>query len=216
MRSSSGPSESGEGLSAAAHADAAEIVGRYDGWALDYEDDVRRWGYTLPEDIADLAVATRPAGRLLDAGCGTGLIGHALVARGVDPGQIVGIDASQASLRIAAESGVYGDVSRVDLAAGLPFDDHSFGGVVCGGVLTYIPDAAPVLREFVRVLQPGARAIVSQRTDLWVERNFDDTLGQLRAEGVGVEIGERVPYLPDLAEYGQEIEVIFTTLSSPR
>ena len=83
-------------------------------------------------------------------------------------------------------------------------------------MLTYIPEPAPVLREFVRVLRPGAAAIVSQRTDLWVERNFDETLGQLRAEGVQVEISDRVPYLPDLAEYGEEIEVIFTTLIAPR
>ena len=208
--------DSGAGLSAAAHQTAEQIVGRYDDWALDYETDVRSWGYTLPEDIAGLVMATSPAGRVLDAGCGTGLIGHALVAKGADPAQLVGIDASHASLVIAADSGVYVDVSRVDLTAGLPFDDHSFGAVVCGGVLTYIPDPAPVLREFVRVSRPGAAAIVSQRTDLWAERNFDDTIGQLRAEGASIEISERVPYLPDLAEYGEEIEVIFTTIIAPR
>lgn len=208
--------DSGAGLSAAAHQSSEEIVGRYDDWAVDYETDVRTWGYTLPEDIAGLVMARSPVGRVLDAGCGTGLIGHALVAKGADPAQLVGIDASQASLSIATESGVYVDVSRVDLTAGLPFDEKSFGAVVCGGVLTYIPDPAPLLREFIRVLRPGAAAVVSQRTDLWEERNFDDTIGQLRAEGALVEISERVPYLPDLAEYGQDIEVIFTTIIAPR
>ena len=208
--------EAGIGLSAAAHQSAEEIVGRYDEWAIEYETDVRSWGYTLPEDIAMMTMARSPVGRILDAGCGTGLIGQALVERGANSQQLVGVDASHASLAIAADSGAYADVSRVDLAGGLPFDDHSFGAVVCGGVLTYIPEPAPVLREFVRVLRPGAAAIVSQRTDLWVERNFDETLGQLRAEGVQVEISDRVPYLPDLAEYGEEIEVIFTTLIAPR
>ena len=216
MSAPSGSGDTGAGLSAAAHQSSEEIVSRYDRWAIEYEDDVRRWGYTLPEDIADLLMATSPIGRILDAGCGTGLIGHALAAREVDPQRVFGIDASQESLMIARESGNYGDVSRVDLTLGLPFDDQSFGGVVCGGVLTYVPDAAPVLREFVRVLRPGGAAIVSQRTDLWVERNFDDVLGQLRAEGVDVSIGDRIPYLPDLAEYGQEIEVIFVTIKSPR
>ena len=216
MHAEQGPSDTGTGLSAAAHQQPEEIVGRYDEWALEYEADVRSWGYTLPEDIAALVMAQAPVGRILDAGCGTGLIGHALRGLGVSADQLVGIDASQASLEIAAETGVYVDVSRVDLTAGLPFDDHAFGAVVCGGVLTYVPDATPVLREFVRVLRPGAVAIVSQRTDLWEERNFDDTLGQLRAEGAGVEISERVPYLPDLAEYGEEIEVIFTTIVAPR
>ena len=208
--------DTGTGLSAAAHQSAEEIVGRYDEWALEYEADVRSWGYTLPEDIAALVMGTSPVGRILDAGCGTGLIGHALVARGADPAQLVGVDASLASLAIAAEAGVYAEVGQVDLNRGLPFDDHAFGAVVCGGVLTYVPEPTPALRAVVRVLRPGASAIVSQRTDLWRERNFDDTLGQLRAEGAAVEFGDPVPYLPDLAEYGTEIEVVFVTVTAPR
>lgn len=204
---------SGQGLSGAAQETPEQIVGRYDDWAQAYEDDVRSWGYTLPEDLAALLMATQPVGRILDAGCGTGLIGRALADLGVDRNRVIGIDASPASLELALDAGVYLDVSCVDLAAGLPFDDHAFGGIVCGGVLTYIPHADPVLREFVRVTRPGGSIVVSQRTDLWVERGFDDSLGQLRAQGLRVEVGERVPYLPDLDEYGTEIEVVYTTIT---
>jgi len=206
----------GDGLSAAAHESAAQVVDRYDTWAIEYETDVRRWGYTLPEDIARIVAGHAPIGRVLDAGCGTGLIGLALGASGIGPDRLIGIDASASSLLLAVEGRAYGSVAQVDLAAGLPFDAQTFGAVVCGGVLTYLPDPAPALREFARVLRPGGVAVVSQRTDLWLERNFDDVLGQLRAQGLFVDVGERVPYLPDLAEYGQEIEVIFTTISVPR
>lgn len=208
--------EQQSGLSQAFGESAEQIVGRYDDWALDYVDDVRSWGYTLPEDLASALVGHAPVGRILDAGCGTGLIGHALVERGIAADRITGVDASIASLAVAAESGVYGQVARVDLTAALPFDDRTFGAIICGGVFTYLPDTAHVLREFVRVLRPGGVIIFSQRTDLWTTHETDEALAQLRAQGLVVEIGERRPYLPGLADYGQEIEVFFVSVVNAR
>lgn len=203
------------GLSQAFGESAEEIVDRYDEWALDYVDDVRSWGYTLPEDLAAALNAHAPVGRILDAGCGTGLIGHALADRGIAADRVIGVDASMASLAVAAGSGVYGDLVRVDLMAALPFDDRTFGSVICGGVFTYLPDTAHVLREFVRVLRPGGVIVFSQRTDLWTAHQTDEALAQLRAGGLAVDIGERRPYLPGLADYGQEIEVFFVSVERP-
>ncbi len=123
----------------------AEVAGRYDDWAQGYEDDVRSWGYTVPEDITALLVEHDPSGPLLDAGSGVGLVGRALVDGGIPADAIVGVDASVISLRRAAEAGWYRHLLAVDLNVGLPFDDDVFGGVVCGGVLSYIPDTAQVV-----------------------------------------------------------------------
>lgn len=202
----------GEGLSGLAHSQApGEVVSRYDGWAGDYESDVRSWGYTLPEDIADRAVRHTEGGRLLDAGCGTGLIGHAVRERSF-AGHLVGLDVSLASLRLAADAGVYDAVSQGDLRQRLPFADESFDTVVCGGVLTYVPDTESTLREFLRVVVLDGAVVFSQRTDLWAERECDAVIQALRDDGVAVAVEAPVPYLPDLAEYGTAIEVIFVTL----
>lgn len=215
----------GHGLSGLAHAEsAADVTARYDGWVSDYEADVRSWGYVLPERIADLLMGETPAGsplRVLDAGCGTGLVGQAIHAtagaRHPDL-DIVGVDASPESVEVAAQSrtsagsSVYRDTQVVDLLEPLPFAAGDFGAVVCGGVLTYIPEPEPVLREFLRVTQPGAPVIVTQRTDLWAERHCDAIMRSLRSDGCTAIVSRPEPYLPQLEEYGEEIEVIFTVL----
>jgi len=209
---------SGEGLSGWAGDDSpAQVLGRYDEWADQYEADVLGWGYTLPDAIMAVAHAAglRPGAQVLDAGCGSGLIGVALAAAGHEASDLTGADGSASLLDVAARAGRYGQVVELDLTKSLPFADNAFGGVVCGGVLTYITDAAPLLDEFLRVAAPEAPIVVSQRTDLWIERDFEATLEALRARGVQVECSERRPYLPELAEYGEEIEIIFVTLRSP-
>jgi SAM-dependent methyltransferase len=47
-----------------------------------------------------------------------------------------------------------------DLRA-LPLGDRSADVLTCGLALTHVPNLAPVLAEFARVLRPGATAIVS-------------------------------------------------------
>lgn len=212
------PSPSGTGLSGLAHADSADqIVDRYDNWAATYDEEIASWGYALPLQVAELLLARAPAGPILDAGCGTGLVGAALAAtprgRSFD---IIGADVSSESLRTAARRNVYRRLDRVDLTAPLPYADASFGGLTCAGVLTYVPQPEPTLREFVRVLAPGAVAVVTQRTDLWVERDCDTVFAQLSADlGLATIIHPPRPYLPGLAEYGSKIEVICVEVTRP-
>src|SRR5688572_15807029 len=90
--------------------DPGEVADRYDAWATGYDDDLASWSYRAPEVVADTVVSRQPtAGSVLDVGCGTGLVGRALRARGFT-GQIQGLDISQASLEIARQSGAYDSV----------------------------------------------------------------------------------------------------------
>src|SRR6188508_2419671 len=87
--------------------DAREVAGRYDGWAQSYDDDLNSWSYQAPEVVAQTVHTRHPdADSVLDVGCGTGLVGRALRARGF-AGRISGLDISQASLEIAQQSGAY-------------------------------------------------------------------------------------------------------------
>src|ERR1700761_1166564 len=87
--------------------DPREVAGRYDEWAQSYDDDLTSWSYQAPTVVAETVVSRHPEARsVLDVGCGTGLVGRALRARGF-AGQISGRDISEASLEIARESGVY-------------------------------------------------------------------------------------------------------------
>ena len=70
-------------------------------------------------------------------------------------------------------------VCQADLECALPFPDHSFDRVVCNLVLGYVRDPLFTLREYLRVLTPQGRLVISNLkpyADLSaIYRNFVDT-----------------------------------------
>ena len=111
----------------------------------------RRWqGRVLPH----------VKGRVLEVGCGTGLLLERLSARG----EAVGVDLSSGMLvrareRLGERGGgklVLADAQR------LPFEDGSFDSAVSTFALTAVPDLDTALTEMVRILRDGGTlAIVS-------------------------------------------------------
>jgi predicted TPR repeat methyltransferase len=179
--------------------DAREVADRYDEWAKGYDDDLASWSYQGPTVVAETVVSRHPeAGSALDVGCGTGLVGRALRARGF-AGQIVGLDVSQASLEIARQCGAYDSVEQADLQQRLPFEDDSVDALVCVGVMTYLPEVEAVWREFARVTRPGGLVVATQREDLWRTRGCQAVVDRLQDEGVWtpLEITGPAPYLPE-------------------
>ena len=157
--------------------------------------------------VAEAVVNRHPAASsVLDVGCGTGLVGRALRARGF-AGRISGLDISQASLEIAQQSGAYESLERADLQQRLAFEDDSVDAVVCAGVMTYLPEVEAVWREFARVTRPGGVVVATQREDLWDTRNCQAVVDQLQNDGVWtpLEITGPARYLPD--GYGGTPEV---------
>ena len=187
--------------------DAREVAGRYDTWAQSYDEDLAAWSYQAPLVVAETLVSRHPgAGSVLDVGCGTGLVGRALRARGFE-GRLLGLDLSQASLGIAEQGGAYDSLEQADLQQPLPLEDESVDAVVCAGVMTYLPEVESVWREFARVVRPGGLVVVTQRDDLWVTRECQAVVDRLQAEGrwTPVEVRGPAPYLPE--GYGGTPEV---------
>jgi predicted TPR repeat methyltransferase len=187
--------------------DPEEIADRYDDWAERYDDDLASWSYQAPAVVAETVIAASPtASAALDVGCGTGLVGRELRERGFG-GRIVGLDISEASLAVARLGGAYDSLQRADLQRRLPFDDDAFDVVVCVGVMTYLPDVEQVWRRLARVTQPGGLVVLTQRDDLWTERDCQRVVELLEEEGVwvSVQVAGPAPYLPQ--GYGGTPEV---------
>ena len=192
-----------------------DVAKYYDNWASDYDGTLSDWRYEAPEQVASMLRAKlSPKVAILDAGCGTGLSGKALLAAGFIT--IDGIDVSHRSLEIAGMTDAYRTLRAIDLQRlPLPIPDDLYGGLTCVGVLTYLTDSAPTLREFSRVVRPGGEVAITQRSDLFEEREFMSVLEKLLKEGViaQVSISEPRPYLPDNEEFGDQILVQYIGLT---
>ncbi len=130
----------------------------------------------LPLHAAVLDAARVTSGtRLLDAGCGAGLLALLASLRGA---QVSALDASPELLAIARKRLPSADVREGDLEA-LPFDDASFDAVAAVNSVFYAADMAQAMRELARVIRPSGRVVVtawgaagqvrvSQRSDAWL------------------------------------------------
>jgi predicted TPR repeat methyltransferase len=179
--------------------DAQQVAGRYDEWAASYDADLASWSYKAPARVAETALTRLPdAGSILDVGCGTGMVGSALRAKGYE-GQLLGLDISEASLRVAEGTGVYDRLETADLQQPLQVTENSVNVLVCVGVMTYLPDVEAVWREFARVVRSGGLVIATMREDLWEPRDCQGVIDQLEVDGVwkSLEVTGPAPYLPD-------------------
>lgn len=92
------------------------------------------------------------ASSVLDIGCGAGFLSNALAREGF---QVVGLDASEASLAVARR---HDETNRVRFDVGdalaLPYPAASFDAVAAMDFLEHVEDPAAVVAEAARVLRP--------------------------------------------------------------
>ena len=188
----------------------------YEEWASTYDKDLAVWGYQAPLETASLLKSLiPPSSTILDAGCGTGLVGAAIRHVGLT-GDIDGIDLSPSSLEKARRRGIYRNLHPVDFQnLPLALDDNVYDALACVGVLTYVPDSESILREFARIVRPKGVIIVTQRNDLFEERAFDQTMKKLidALHFSETTVNEPKQYLPKNPDFGSEIQVIYATLT---
>ncbi|WP_395154532.1 class I SAM-dependent DNA methyltransferase [Ilumatobacter sp.] len=203
----------GQGLAGVSDASPADVVGVYDGWVSTYDTDVLSWGYEVPGRLASvIAAAGATNGDVLDAGCGTGLVGLALDAVGV--ASVIGADFSPESIDAARQRDVYRELHVIDLSQPLPFTSQRFLAVVCGGVFSYLADPEAVLREFLRIVRRGGPIVFTQRVNLWESRQMDAVLQRLADEGrCTVDVSPPRPYLPGHGEFDDGVHDVTLTTS---
>ena len=97
-------------------------------------------------------LASTPGERILDLGCGDGVLTAEIAASGA---AVVGIDSSEAMVAAARGRGLD---ARVCDARALPFEAE-FDAVFSNAALHWIPEADAVLAGVRRALKPGGRFI---------------------------------------------------------
>jgi predicted TPR repeat methyltransferase len=181
------------------HKDLMEAYGE---WAKNYESDtVGEFGYVAPLATAQALdkFLDDPEVRILDAGCGTGLVGVALQALGYQ--RMDGLDYSREMLDQAEKKDVYQELMQADLSKPLDIGDNAYGAVTCCGTFTYGHVDAKGFDELIRITRPGGficftiregayddlnyrrRMIELEQSKAWELKTFEDT-DYLREENV--------------------------------
>ena len=160
------------------------LLAVYDGWAEGYDHDLmQEWGYSTPTRVVECLCQylSQPDPLVLDAGCGTGLVGEALAKAGV--GRAEGIDFSRAMLAQAADKGVYRQLHCLDMNETLPLADGCYDGVTCVGTFTTAHVRPDALGELVRVTRPGGVLSFSVRNEYWQATDFRALVTAMDAAG---------------------------------
>ncbi len=100
--------------------------------------------------------------RVVDVGCGGGILAEAMAARGAD---VVGIDLAEKGLKVAQlhllESGCRVDYRHMDAEALAAAEPGSFDVVTCMEMLEHVPDPASTVAACARLTRPGGHLFFS-------------------------------------------------------
>jgi len=148
--------------------DLDELEGIYKNWASDYEHDVINLagyvGHLITSDLL-LTYLKNNKAKVLDAGCGTGLVGEIFHKNNFK--NIEGIDFSQEMLSVANQKNIYQSLKLVDLTKELDYEDNCFDAIVCAGTFTCGHVGPEALKEMVRITKEGGYICFTVRKQEW-------------------------------------------------
>jgi len=109
-----------------------------------------------PVVLRQVLACLPPGGRVLDVGCGSGVLlrhlaGHAGYRAGVE----LSTTAAAAAARVADR------VVNSPVTAPLPFEPASFDVVVCADILEHLPEPGPALETVAALCRPGGAVVIS-------------------------------------------------------
>lgn len=190
----------------------AETLATYDEWAAAYDADVESEGYIAPELASDyvlkhLSGISMADARVLDAGCGTGLVGRHLARRGAR--HIDGVDLSPGMLDVARRlAGVYEELTTADLAQRLDIASGSYDALTCVGTLTQGHVGPDALDELRRVVKAGGIMVVTVRDSVWRRNGYEDKVKSFIDEG-------KVRLMTDdfeVRRVAKDVDLVYVTL----
>ncbi len=144
----------------------------YDEWSASYDDEVTSQGYATPGRIADtLARHLGPTDPILDFGCGTGLSGQAMAARGF--AVFDGCDVSENMLDQARELGIYRRIWQSGPDQDMPVTIGDYAAIAAVGVISKGAAPPETLPQLVDLLAPGQLIVFSFNDHTFADPRFE-------------------------------------------
>jgi len=175
--------------------DADVLRDYYDQWSQKYDHDVENEAYCgpeyisayfdlLPKKLGKFLNLRDPEIEILDAGCGTGLVGVALRRKGYK--NVDGFDISPGMVEAAEKTDSYRKLeggTECDLTQRIKYyADNQYDASISCGVFTlgHVPPTA--IEEMIRFTKPGGLVVVSTRKSYYDSTNFQEECDRLQAE----------------------------------
>ena len=164
---------------------AAELIDAYEKWAHLYDNDtIGIMGYVGPQVAASMLdnhLDTKDC-KLLDAGCGTGLVGEVLNRMGYD--NVDAMDFSQDMLKQAETKEVYNNLYQEDMNCTLDIPDNAYDATICVGTFTYAHVGPHAFDELIRITRPGGHICFSIRDGAYQEYGYRDKMLDMEARNL--------------------------------
>ena len=157
-----------------------ELLRYYHDWADNnkYNKDMVDWNYTAPQEAVSIfkKYAFNKNFRILDAGCGTGLVGVELKKNGYS--NIEGVDFSQSMLDLIPQD-IYKKIEKIDLNKPLKFKDDIYDVLMCVGTFTYGHVKPKALDELIRITKNRGLICFTINEGIYEEYGFDKKIKEL-------------------------------------
>ncbi|MGI9212714.1 MAG: class I SAM-dependent DNA methyltransferase [Methylococcaceae bacterium] len=157
-----------------------ELARLYDDWADSYDADLDGMGGPA-EAVALMAHHLSLDTRILDAGCGTGVVGQLLGGRGFR--QVDGLDLSAGMLEEARKKNCYANLYQQALGETLDMTDDQYDAVAIVGVFVRGHVGSNAFEELIRITRPGGFIFFTLRPEFRAQTDFHVTMDALEASG---------------------------------
>jgi len=157
-----------------------ELLKYYQDWTDNnqYNKDMVDWNYTAPKETVSILkkYVFNKNSKILDAGCGTGLVGIELKKYGYS--NIEGVDFSQNMLDLVPQS-IYKKIEKIDLNKALKFKDNIYDAIMCVGTFTYGHVKPQALDELIRITKNKGFICFTINEGIYEEYGFDNKIKEL-------------------------------------
>lgn len=160
-----------------------ELNQAYQYWACDYDHDTCQvMGYVGPEVAAQMLDnhLDVKAAKILDAGCGTGLVGEVLNGMGYN--NLEAMDYSPDMISEAEKKSVYTNLFQADMNERLNVPNNAYDAIICVGTFTYAHVGPNAFEELVRVTRPDGYICFTIRDGAYEEYGYRDKMLALEAD----------------------------------
>ena len=156
----------------------------YRDWAkkYDYDNDHVLGTVSQPKSVNLLSTRLKDkTAKIIDVGCGTGLVGEKLKAK--DFIYFDGLDISKDMLSIAKSRG-YRNLFLGSLNKQLPVLDDAYDAAMCIGVFTHGHVSSDGFNELCRIVKPGGYVCFTINEGVFEEYGFKETIAEFQLNKV--------------------------------